>query len=89
MQGDIFQVDKAPLLNIPIYKPEQIAQHPFIEKVNQILSAKERGEDTGDLEREIDAMVYKLYELTYDEVKIVEPEFKLTDEEYNNYKIME
>jgi len=61
----------------------------FKKKVNQILSAKEQGDDTSDLEREIDAMVYKLYELTYDEVKIVEPEFKLTDEEYNNYKIME
>jgi len=61
----------------------------FKKKVNQILSAKEQGDDTSDLEREIDAMVYKLYELTYDEVKIVEPEFKLSEEQYNNYKIME
>jgi len=31
-------------------------------------------------------MVYNLYELTYDEVKIVEPEFVLTEEEYLNYE---
>jgi hypothetical protein len=27
-------------------------------------------------------MVYKLYELTYDEVKIIDPEFELSREEY-------
>jgi len=47
-------------------------QQPFIDKVYQIISAKERGEDTSDLEREIDAMVYQLYELTAEEIAIVE-----------------
>jgi len=47
-------------------------QQPFIDKVYQILSAKERGEDSSDLEREIDAMVYQLYELTAEEIAIVE-----------------
>ncbi len=32
-------------------------------------------------------MVYKLYELTYEEVKIVEPAFGLSEKEYNEYKI--
>jgi hypothetical protein len=32
-------------------------------------------------------MVYKLYELTYEEVKIVEPDFALTKEEYENFKL--
>jgi len=57
---------------LPIPKISEEAQQPFIEKVNQILSAKERGEDTCDLEREIDAMVYQLYELTAEEIAIVE-----------------
>jgi len=47
-------------------------QQPFIDKVYQILSAKERGEDSSDLEREIDAMVYQLYQLTAEEIAIVE-----------------
>jgi adenine-specific DNA-methyltransferase len=32
-------------------------------------------------------MVYKLYELTYEEVLLVEPDFGLSKEEYNNFKI--
>jgi len=31
-------------------------------------------------------MVYKLYEFTYEQVKIVDPEFWLTKEEYENYE---
>ena len=34
------------------------------------------------LEREIDVLVYKLYDLTYNEVKIVDPAFWMTKEEY-------
>jgi hypothetical protein len=36
------------------------------------------------LEKEIDILVYKLYDLSYDEVKIIEPEFAINEEEYNN-----
>ena len=34
--------------------------------------------DTSKLEKECDRLVYKLYQLTYDEVKIIDPEFELT-----------
>ena len=37
--------------------------------------------------RNLDIKIYKLYELTYDEVLIVEPEFNLSKQEYDNYKI--
>ena len=36
-------------------------------------------QDTTDLENQIDVMVYKLYELTYEEVKIVDPEFWMSE----------
>jgi len=32
-------------------------------------------------------MIYKLYELTYEEVKIVDPAFALSKEEYEKFKI--
>ena len=32
-------------------------------------------------------MVYKLYELTYEEVKIIDPAFALSKEEYEKFKI--
>ena len=34
---------------------------------------------------EIDLMVYKLYELSYAEVLVVDPAFGLSEEEYNSY----
>lgn len=39
------------------------------------------------LENQIDELVYKLYKLTYAEVKIIDPEFELSEEEYNNIKL--
>ncbi|MDO9289329.1 MAG: hypothetical protein Q7T83_11130 [Thermodesulfovibrionales bacterium] len=59
-------------------------QQPFITLVDQILAAKKqppsspfsKGElnnaDTSALERQIDEMVYELYELTPEEIEIVE-----------------
>jgi len=42
---------------------QEIFQQPFINLVNQILSAKKKnpGADTAELEREIDKLVYGLY----------------------------
>ncbi len=34
------------------------------------------------LENQIDNLVYRLYDLTYDEVKVIDPQFNLTEEEY-------
>jgi hypothetical protein len=51
-----------------IYK----AQQPFIDLVDIILAKKERNEDTTLEEAEIDRMVYELYGLTEEEIKVVE-----------------
>jgi hypothetical protein len=34
----------------------------------------------------IDLLIYKLYDLSYDELKLVDPETTITEEEYNNYE---
>jgi len=46
---------------------------------------KKENLDTTDIETQIDLMVYKLYELTYDEVLVVEPEFGLSAQEYDEF----
>jgi len=86
MQGNNYQLDKEPLLEIPIYKTNELSQQPFITLVDQILSDKKENIDTTGLEKQIDVMVYKLYELDYEEVLIVEPEFKLSKKEYETFK---
>ena len=60
---------------LPIFNfKNQTDQVPFIEKVNQILTLKKEDPkaDNSDLETEIDRMVYDLYELTEEEILIVE-----------------
>ncbi len=68
------KVTKNELYKLPIKEISEKEQEPFIEKVNQILSLKKENpeSDTSVLEKEIDEMVYKLYDLTADEVAIVE-----------------
>ena len=74
MQGNNYQIDKEPLVNIPIPKITKPEQQPFIALVDKILTAKQQGQDTTMLEAQIDKMVYNLYNLTDDEIKIIEGE---------------
>ncbi len=72
MQGNNYQVDKEPLINIPIKKISKENQQSFIKLVDKILTDKKAGKDTQKLEDKIDLMVYKLYDLKKEEIKIVE-----------------
>lgn len=38
-------------------------------------------------QEKIDILVYKLYDLTYDEVKTIDNEFTMSEVEYNSYQI--
>jgi type II restriction/modification system DNA methylase subunit YeeA len=58
--------------NLPIPKISEEEQQPFIELVDKILQKKENNEDTTAEEQEIDKLVYRLYDLTEEEIKIVE-----------------
>jgi hypothetical protein len=53
------------------------------ELVKQVLENHSKGLDTKTDEQQIDLIVYHLYDLTYDEVLIVDPETPITKEEYN------
>jgi hypothetical protein len=75
--------------NIPIPHIINNKQQPFITKVKRILELKSEGKETIYLEQEIDNLVYKLYELTYDEILVVEPEFseRMSMVEYKDLNI--
>jgi adenine-specific DNA-methyltransferase len=72
--GGAFTLKKATIEEYPIKEISIKDQQPFIQKVNQILSLKKDNSaaDTSALEREIDVMVYALYGLSAEEIKIVE-----------------
>ncbi|EAJ3276669.1 class I SAM-dependent DNA methyltransferase [Campylobacter coli] len=77
IQGNLFKIDKEPLLNIPVVninsKNEKLA-NKLISLVDEILKAKEQNKNanTQELENKINSIVYKLYNLTEEEIKIIE-----------------
>jgi adenine-specific DNA-methyltransferase len=83
MQGNNYQIDKEPLLFIPLINISEPARQPFIDLVDQILSITQKegynpkadtedNKKVKDLEDQIDQLVYKLYGLTDDEIKTIE-----------------
>lgn len=70
---DVFpKIRIAQVKKIPIKIIDKSSQKPFIELINRILEEKELDKDTTHLESQIDQLVYQLYELTEEEIKIVE-----------------
>ena len=51
---------------------EKVNVKAFQELVKTVMSTRKANEDTTDLENQIDQLVYQLYELTDDEIKIIE-----------------
>jgi adenine-specific DNA-methyltransferase len=74
MQGSHFQVDKAPILGIPLSFGSEKAITKISSLVNDVLSAKKGMKNAGieATEKQIDEIVYSLYNLTSDEVAIIE-----------------
>jgi len=68
------EVKPIQLFKLPIKQISEIDQAPFIKIVNKIVALKKEDSqaNTSELESEIDRMVYELYELTEEEILIVE-----------------
>jgi len=75
------------LSHIPLVQPNKATNKIIKVLVNNILKLKSHDKDTKALEQEIDNLVYKLYELTYDEVKVIDPAFGLNEAEYEAIKL--
>lgn len=75
---------------LPIKKLDKSEQKDFIRIVNEILKCKQQNPQTNTkhLEDQIDIMVYKLYNLTYEEVKIIDLEIEkiISKEEYEKFE---
>ena len=68
----VLQWKKFAVERIPVPKISAARQRPFIRLVDRILAAKatDPNADTGELEEEIDWMVYDLYDLTNEETAV-------------------
>ncbi len=70
------------------YIPQKIRK-VIEEKVNSIINHKRVTPqyDTIAQEKDIDKIVYHLYDLTYDEVQIIDPQTPITREEYESFNL--
>ena len=71
MQVNNYQIDKEPLMNIPIKIASENIENKIIDLVDEIIELKKLNKDTQDLEEKIDEMVYDLYGLTEDEKELI------------------
>ena len=77
-KGENLELYYTPLTEIPVKKINLTEQQPFIDLVEKILSVKKQNPtvDTTELEEKIDKLVYELYSLTEEEIKIIEESSK-------------
>jgi hypothetical protein len=89
-KGKVFaEVKIVNLEKLPFALIDLEIQISFIDMVDKILAIKKQNPlaNTKHLEDQIDIMVYKLYNLTYEEVEIIDPEIEkiISKDEYKKY----
>jgi len=86
MQGSNFQIDKEPLLNLPLMKPEEKEQKEIAMLVDNVIKLYKDFRNTSantdkwhllkseieKLEEQIDEVIYKIYGLTDEEIRVIE-----------------
>lgn len=91
MAGGYLRFDIPYLSQIPIPKIPKKSQEKLIELVSEINDRKsfDINIDISGLEQQIDDVVYKLYDLTYDEVLVIEPAFseRMSKKEYEALEV--
>jgi len=88
-KGEMLELYKKPLSDVPIKFLKCDKQNIFISLVENITAQKKLRKNTNNLEQQIDNLVYKLYNLTFEEALIIEPELeeRLSKEEYDAIEI--
>jgi hypothetical protein len=74
----IVYLERMPICKATVSKRDKIASI-----VNDLLSCNNSNEH---FQQKLELLIYKLYDLSYDELKIVDPETSITKEQYNNYE---
>jgi restriction endonuclease S subunit len=67
---------------LPIPHATQEQQKQIVDIVASILQKRSNKEDTSNDEIYIDILAYHLYSLSYEDIKLIDPETEFTREEY-------
>lgn len=88
--GDLLQIDKGPLLNIPLLKPDEKSQEQISKLVDEVTNLYQNFRNTSSntnkwhavkseiekVEQQIDQKIYKLYGLSDEEIEMIDKEHK-------------
>ncbi|MBS1552602.1 MAG: Eco57I restriction-modification methylase domain-containing protein [Bacteroidetes bacterium] len=93
--GGFFSINAPHLLKLPIKEDKLysrqitilVKQILTLTKASDFLESKTKKANVKSIENQIDIFVYKLYELDYDEVKVVDPEFWMSEREYVKFSL--
>jgi len=77
MQGQIYQIDKEPLLSVPILQPED--DNLFISLFDEICIRTQNNQDVSIIQKHLDIMIFKLYGLEFEDVKMIDETISLND----------
>ncbi|MCX6320560.1 MAG: Eco57I restriction-modification methylase domain-containing protein [Bacteroidia bacterium] len=86
-EGGRVKLDYNKMITVPIRQITEQQLKWFEKQYAAIKSVLGNESKVKALEQEAEIMLFKIYELTYDEVKIVCPAFSLSEEEYKAFKI--
>jgi len=82
MQGNNFQIDKEPLIQIPILNSVSKEDQLYISNlVDKIIEEKHKSNstDVSELESKIDNKIYQLYDLNEQDISTIESSIQLND----------
>jgi hypothetical protein len=84
MAGEALSITTKRLSKAPVPEISGDSKKSLLKYVKSLLNKKNKDSliDTSALERQIDNLVYRLYNLTWEEVRVIEPEFPLSKAEY-------
>jgi len=85
--ADIFPYIKGiHLKKLPVKFPSNLNEKLFETLVDEITKGKKEKSSTTHLELKLNIIIYKLYDLIYSEVKIIDPEFEMSKEDYESHE---
>ncbi len=85
-EGGRVKLDYNKMITVPIKQISASHTKWFEQKYDQIKKSIGNATKVTELEHEVETKLFKLYELDYNEVKIVYPDFWMSEEEYVKHK---
>ena len=82
LEGDTFKSKNAIIQNFHI----PIVTDDIKDKIIELSNMATELNDNDTILKQIDIIIFKLYNLEFEDIQIIDPETPITREEYENYK---